>query len=254
MDFFDFDCAGEVIRVERSLADMSRPRVHLGSFSSTSSRAPALVIERHLELPLDAQVAEGPLGRCRYLLDGVVMKVEVPDGMFQGELVLRLAWYFVTTRVLGGVLIHAAAVTDGQRALVASGKSGDGKSTLSRLCRAAGLTLLTDEIVQLFPDGTCGGTPFRSDEDNVGRPGRLPVQCFVALEKAQAESLGPLPPLAAAQLATSQCFDGDVFALPRVAVNRRVLSFLSTVQLGTLAFRKDVAVGAFVRGLLHSSR
>jgi hypothetical protein len=254
MDFFDFDCAGEVIRVERSLADMSRPRVHLGAFASSSTKTPVLVIEREAELPPEAKVAEGPLGRCRYLLDGVVMKVEVPDGMFQGELVLRLAWYFVTTRFLGGVLIHAAAVTDGQRALVASGKSGDGKSTLSRLCRASGLALLTDEIVQLFPDGTCGGTPFRSDEDNVGRPGRLPVQCFVALEKAQGESLGALPPLAAAQLATSQCFDGDVFAIPRVAVNRRVLAFLSNVQLGTLAFRKDVAVGDFVRRLLTSTR
>ncbi|MCU0696722.1 MAG: hypothetical protein MUC96_09350 [Myxococcaceae bacterium] len=250
MDFFDFDCAGEVIRVERSLADMSRPRVHLGAFASSSSRPPALVIERHAALPAHARVAEGPLGRCRFLLEGARMQVEVPDGMFQGELVLRLAWYLVTTTTLGGVLIHAAGISDGANALVASGKSGDGKSTLSRLCRASGLELLTDEIVQLFPDGTCGGTPFRSDEDNVGRPGRLPVRCFVALEKAASESLGALAPLAAAQLATSQCFDGDVFALPRVEVNRRVLGFLSHVQLGTLAFRKDVAVGSFVRGLL----
>jgi hypothetical protein len=250
VDFFDFDCAGEVIRVERTLADMSRPRVHLGAFAATVSKPPALVIERHPSLPEHAQVAEGPLGRCRFLLDGSLLQVEVPDGMFQGELVLRLAWYHVTTRRLGGVLLHAAALTDGHSALVASGKSGDGKSTLSRLCRTAGLTLLTDEIVQLFPDGTCGGTPFRSDEDNVGRPGRHPVRCFVALEKAQAETLGPLAPLAAAQLATSQCFDGDVFALPRAEVNRRVLGLLSHVHLGTLAFRKDVAVGAFVTRLL----
>jgi hypothetical protein len=250
MDFFDFDCAGEVVRVERSLADMSRPRVHLGAFAVSSTRPPALLIERWPRLPAEAAVAEGPLGRCRYLLDGGRLRVEVPDGMFQGELVLRLGWYLVSTRTLGGVLLHAAAISDGAGALVASGKSGDGKSTLSRLCRASGLAVLTDEIVQLFPDGTCAGSPFRSDEDNVGRPGRLPARAFVALEKASAESLGPLAPLAAAQLASSQCFDGAVFALPRVEVNRRVLGFLGHARLGALRFRKHEAVGGFVRELL----
>ena len=41
-----------------------------------------------------------------------------------------------------------------------------------------------------------------------------------------------------------------MFALPRAEVNRRVLSFLSNTTIGTLAFRKDPAVGAFVRHLL----
>lgn len=250
VDFIDVDCGGAVIRVESTLAAMSRPRVHLGAFEVATGPAPELVISRYPTLPDTAQVAEGPLGRCRYLLDGTRFDVEVPDGMFQGELVLRLAWYVVATR-RGGILIHAAGVTDGTSALVASGKSGDGKSTLSRLCRSTGLSLLTDEIVQLFPDGTAAGTPFRSDEDNVGQPGRLPVKAFVALEKAPAEALGPLAPLAAAQLASSQCFDGAVFALPRAEVNRRVLAFLSNVQLGTLAFRKDPAVGDFVKALLR---
>lgn len=248
MAFYDFDCAGSVIRVEASLADMSRPRVHLGAFSA-SSGTPALTIHRHASLPEHAKVAEGPLGRCRYLLEGDRLDVELPDGMFQGELVLRLAWYLVATR-RGALLIHASALTDGSHALVASGKSGDGKSTLSRLCRSTGLTLLTDEIVQLFPDGSAAGTPFRSDEDNVGRPGRHPVKRFVALKKAPHEALEPLSGMEAAQLATSQCFDGAVFALPRAEVNRRVLTFLSNTQLGTLAFRKDPAVGGFVRALL----
>jgi len=247
---FDFDCGGAVIRVEATLADMSRPRVHLGAFSVPSVERPDLVITRHPVLPEHAPVAEGPLGRCRYLLEGDRLDVEVPDGMFQGELVLRLAWYLVATR-RGALLVHAAAVTDGAQVLVASGKSGDGKSTLSRLCREAGLQLMTDEIVQLYGDGTVAGTPFRSDADNVGQPGRLPARLFVALEKAPHEALGPLAPLAAAQLATSQCFDGAVFALPRSEVNRRVLTFLSQVRLGTLAFRKDVAVGAFVREALR---
>lgn len=252
MASFDFDCGGAVIRVEATLADQSRPRVHLGAFATSGGGAPALVIERRASLPPEAQVAEGPLGRCRYLLDGDRLEVEVPEGMYQGELVLRLAWYLVATR-RGAVLIHACAVTDGRTALVASGKSGDGKSTLSRLCRGAGLELLTDEIVQLFPDGTVAGTPFRSDPDNIGRQGRLPAKLFVALEKAPHERLGPLSPLDAGALATSQCFDGAVFALPRAEANRRLLGFLSNVRLGTLAFRKDPAAGDFVRGLLQEA-
>lgn len=252
MAFFDFDCAGAVIRVEASLAEMSKPRVHLDAFAVTppSGVAPALTIVRHASLPEDALVAEGPLGRCRYYLDGTRLDVEVPDGMFPGELVLRLAWYKVATG-RGAILVHAAGVTDGRRALVAAGKSGDGKSTLSRLSREGGLSLLTDEIVQLFPDGTAAGTPFRSDADNVGQPGRVPVVALVALRKAPHEALEPLAPLGAAQLVTSQSFDGAVFALPRTEVSRRVLAFLSNVRLGTLAFRKDVAVSAFVRRLLE---
>lgn len=250
MGAYDFDCAGAVIRVEASLADMSRPRVHLGAFA-VAGGAPELVIERHATLPPHARVAEGPLGRCRWLLDGNRLDVEVPDGMYQGELVLRLGWYLVASR-RGAVLIHACAVTDGHRALVASGKSGDGKSTLSRLCRGAGLSLLTDEIVQLFPDGTAAGTPFRSDADNVGQPGRFPVKHFVALEKAPHERLGALSALDAGALVTSQCFDGSVFALPRAEANRRLLGFLSNTSLGTLAFRKDPAAGEFVKRLLTS--
>jgi hypothetical protein len=249
VDFVDVDCGGAVIRVESTLAAMSRPRVHLAAFEVTDGRPPELVIARHHKLPDSALVAEGPLGRCRYLLEGTRFDVEVPDGMFQGELVLRLAWYLVATR-RGGILIHAAGVTNGTSALVASGKSGDGKSTLARLCRSTGLVLLTDEIVQLFPDGTAAGTPFRSDEDNIGQPGRFAVKTFTALKKATEEALSPLAPLAAAQLASSQCFDGAVFALPRVEVNRRVLAFLSKVRLATLAFRKDLAVGSFVRAVL----
>lgn len=248
----DYDCAGEVIRVDQRFVDESKPRVHLSAFEVTGSAVPVLTIERVEGLPDTATVAEGPLGRCVFELEGNHFRAEVPDGMFPAELVLRLAWYIVSTRS-GGVLLHAAAISNGRSALVASGKSGDGKSTLSRLSRSRGLALLTDEIVQVFPDGSCAGTPFRSDEDNVGRPGRLPVKHFVALEKAQAESLNALSPVEAMLLASSQCFDGSVLALPKPETNRRLLSFLGNAPLGRLAFRKNEAVGDFVRGLLDAS-
>lgn len=250
------DCAAglDVIRIDASLAQMALPRVHVHAFLATATeRPPALVVERSSQLSERALVAEGPLGRCRFELDGDRLGVEVADGVFLGELVLRLAWYVVATR-RGGVLVHAAAVTDGERALVVCGKSGDGKSTFSRLCRNAGLTLLTDEIVQLFPDGTCAGTPFRSDDDNVGTTGVFPTRFFWALQKSSAEDVSPLLPIEAAQLAAGQCFDGSVLSLPRIESHRRLLSFLGRVELGTLAFRKHPDAGRFVRERLAGTR
>ena len=60
----------------------------------------------------------------------------------------------------------------------------------------------------------------------------------------------PLGALAAAQLAMAQCFDVAEVALPKGEVRRRLLEFLSNVEVRTLAFRKDPAAGVFVRGAL----
>ncbi len=193
-----------------------------------------------------------PLGDATFRLDGDVLDVSLADGPFRGELALRLAWYLEGTRQ-GAVLIHACALRHGDVALVAAGKSGDGKSTLARLGKAVGLSLLTDEVVMLYPDGTVSGTPFRSDFDNAGQPGLVQARYFVALEKAESESLKPLAPLAAAQLAATQCFSVEEVALPDAETRRRILGFLSTVELKTLAFRKDPQAGAFVRSLLEGA-
>lgn len=240
-------CGDGVVRVDASLAEMSRPRVHIGAFTTADTSAPLLHIER--VAGLDGQLVEGPLGRCVVQFDGERLKVEVADGPFLGELVLRLAWYLVTARQ-GGVLVHACALARGEVGLVASGKSGDGKSTLARLGTAAGLRLLTDEIVQLLPGGRVGGTPFRSDQDNVGSPGVVRARYFVTLVKAPHEALAPLPALEAGAVALAQCFDIDAFRLPPVELRRRVLAFLAEVELRALAFRKDPEAGRFVAAAL----
>ncbi len=248
----DLLCAGAVIRVDRSICETSTERVHWKRFlAPTEDAVPALTIRRHATL--EGTLIDAPLGRCTFRLEGDTLDVAVEDGMFRGELVLRLAWYLVGTR-LGAVLIHACGLREGDVAIVAAGKSGDGKSTLSRLGQGAGLTLLTDEVVMLFPDGWVCGTPFRSDFDNVGQPGLVRARYFFALEKAQHEELKPLSALAAAQLAMAQCFDVAEVALPRAEVRQRLLLFLSNVELRTLAFRKDPAAGVFVREALVGDR
>lgn len=241
----DLICGEQVLRIDTSICEMATERVHWKRFLSAG--APSLTVRRHAAL--EGTVIDAPLGRCTFKLDGDTLDVAVEDGVFRGELILRLAWYLLATRQ-GAVLIHACALKEGDLAIVASGKSGNGKSTLSRLGVGAGLELLTDEVVMLFPDGRVCGTPFRSDFDNAGQPGLVKAQYFFALEKAQREELKDLSALAATQLAMAQCFDVAEVALPRAEVRRRLLQFLSCVEVRTFAFRKDPEAGHFVRGLL----
>lgn len=247
MSSVDLLCAQQVLRIDASICEMATERVHWKRFLAPGDTAPSLTVRRHAALegtPIDA-----PLGKCTFKLEGDTLDVAVEDGMFRGELILRLSWYLLATRQ-GAVLIHACALRQGDQAIVAAGKSGDGKSTLSRLGVGAGLELLTDEVVMLFPDGRVCGTPFRSDFENAGQPGLVRAKYFFALEKAQGEELKDLSALAATQLAMAQCFDVAEVALPRAEVRRRLLGFLGSVELRTLAFRKDPAAGSFVRALL----
>lgn len=247
MPTVDLVCANQVLRVDSSLCEMAGDRVHWRQFLAPAQATPALTVRRHAQL--DGQVIDAPLGRCTFTFDGSTLDVAVEDGMYRGELVLRLAWYLLGTRQ-GAVLIHACGLREGDAAVVAAGKSGDGKSTLSRLGSGAGMTLLTDEVVMLFPDGSVSGTPFRSDFLTPGAPGVVKARYFFALEKAPREELKPLSALAATQLAMAQCFDVAEVALPRSEVRRRLLAFLGSVELRTLAFRKDPQAGVFVRALL----
>lgn len=241
-DFIDLQCGERVVRVDASLCELAKGRVYWGAFRTGG--APSLTVRRHARL--EGTRISAPLGECVFRCRDDVLDVQVEDGLYRAELVLRLAWYLCAT-AQGAVLIHASAVRHGAHALVACGRSGDGKSTLSRVGVEAGLTLLTDEVVMLFPDGRVSGTPFRSDFEHAGSPGLVRARYFVALEKAPYEAWKPFSALDAVQLAMSQCFDVAEVALPRVEVRRRLLAFLSNVEPRTLAFRKDVAAGEFVK-------
>lgn len=246
--FVDLLCGERVVRIDRSICELATERVYWREFQTRGE--PALTVRRHETL--EGTTINAPLGVCVFRRDDdAQLDVQVEDGLFRAELVLRLAWYLCATGQ-GAVLIHASAVKVGNAALVACGKSGDGKSTLSRLSVEAGLTLLTDEVVMLFPDGRVSGTPFRSDFDHAGTPGLVRAKYFVALHKAPLEEMNALSPLEAVQLAMSQCFDVAEVALPRVEVRRRLLAFLSNVEPRTFSFRKDVEAGHFVQKCLAS--
>jgi hypothetical protein len=244
-------CAGHAVEVDESICTLATPRVFVEAFAAEASLETQLVVRRVKRIENGLHL-NTPLGHCEVSLTGSQLKVAIDDGVFQAELALRLAYHLLTQR-LGGVLVHGAALALGENALLATGKSGDGKSTLSRLCRGAGFTLLTDEVSQLFPDGTVCGTPFRSDEDNVGNPRRARVRYVLALEKAAAESMKPLAATQAVQLLMSQRFQVPEFPYANGEDRRWILEFLGQARVATLAFRKHEEVGGFVKQLISSS-
>jgi len=78
----------------------------------------------------------------------------------QVEYFLRLV-YALLAYEAGGLLLHAAAVVQGERAGVFIGRSGSGKSTVARL--AQGNRVLNDDMVILIPGSkrwTVHATPF----------------------------------------------------------------------------------------------
>jgi len=131
-----------------------------------------------------------------------------PGDLFPGilENFLRVV---VAYRLLeaGGLVVHCAGVVDGGAAYLFLGRSGAGKTTLSRLSEAAGRTVLSDDLNALLPAPAGDGLrveklPFTGDvgDRRRGAP-PFPLAALVRLEKAPADALRPLSPAgAAAQL------------------------------------------------------
>lgn len=92
---------------------------------------------------------------------------------------------------LGGVVIHGAAVVDGDQAFLFAGASGAGKSTVSRMALESGRTVLSDDLNALLPGPILAGLPFTGDLDR-GDPGRYPLRALLRLEKDTEDRLLPM--------------------------------------------------------------
>ena len=96
----------------------------------------------------------------------------------------------------GGFLLHAAsAICDGH-ALLFSGVSGSGKTTMTRLA-PSDVTLLTDEISYLRPGEGFGyaawGTPFAGELAKAGANCTAPVAALFFLEQGPENRIEELP-------------------------------------------------------------
>jgi len=164
-----------------------------------------------------------------------------PGDRFPGifENVLRIA---VAYRLLdaGGLVVHSAGVADGESAYLFLGRSGAGKTTLSRLSEAAGRTVLSDDLNALLPgaDGPrVAKLPFTGDvgDRRRGAPA-LPLARLLRLEKGAADELRPLSKAgAAAQLVACAPFvNVDPHRRERVAAIAEALA--AAAPAGVLAF------------------
>lgn len=194
----------------------------------------------------------GSLGRFE-LITRRELVVELANDPYAAIAVLRLAWHLTTVRH-GGLLMHAGAVAFADQAVIATGVSGAGKTTLTSYLLAAGGTLLSDEIVAVFPDGSVRGTPFRSDLDLPGTPQRFRLAALLLLSKGSEERIDAPGPREVIQTVMSQAFTPEGAELTRAEALARVTAALSNARTGRLTFRKDPAAGIFVREWLNAPR
>jgi hypothetical protein len=142
----------------------------------------------------------------------------------------------------GGALVHAAGVVLEGRAFLLVGAEGAGKSTWAAIAAAAGVPVISDDVVAV--DGaeaglTALGGMFRSTHAAVLGPGRWPVGALLFPRHAPEPALEQEPPLVArAKLAANLPF--VVEALEHDERIAAVLGRLATsVPCRTLAFARD---------------
>lgn len=92
---------------------------------------------------------------------------------------------------IGGAVIHGSAVVDGDQAFLFAGRSGAGKSTVSRMALESGRTVLSDDLNALLPGPVLAGLPFTGDLDR-GERGQYPLRALFRLEKDTDDRLLPL--------------------------------------------------------------
>jgi hypothetical protein len=138
-------------------------------FRSLNSRVEVVVelpsIEATVRALVSAHAPAGPGGMDlvyrfapprRLLRDGEELQSAIEDidlpPIFEGDLYREL-----THRAGPGWLLHAAALSFGDSALVLAGTSGSGKSTLARALLGRGARYLSDEFVRISAGGEVEG-------------------------------------------------------------------------------------------------
>lgn len=148
----------------------------------------------------------------------------------------------------GGVLMHAASVVRGGRALVFAGASGAGKTTLARLA-PPGVAVLSDEVSYVRREGpgyVAHGTPFAGELARGGENVSAPLEAIYLLRQGSAHRVDPVAPAEAARaLLANVLFFAQDPALVR-AVFDGVARLAEAVPVRRLTFRPDAGLWSVV--------
>jgi len=235
------------LSVPGALGALASPLAPLGPFASTAP------VHLSVTWPGDEQPAgpaialesrEGaPHGFASWA--GPALEFSGPPLPTFGLAALRGAWA-AAAAAAGGTLLHGAGLLYRGEGLVVTGPPDAGKSTCAGLALAAGASLLSDELVVLFPDGTVQGTPFCSSLRAPSSPERVRCAALLTLDKAGGESVSPAAPAAFAHTLLSQVWSPEGLGLPLAEARAAALSCAGQAFCGTFAFRKHPDAGRFL--------
>lgn len=144
----------------------------------------------------------------------------------------------------GGLLMHAASVVRGGEALVFTGASGAGKTTLSRLA-PPGTAVLTDEVSYLRRDGagySAHGTPFAGELARPGENTRAPLAAIYLLHHAAENRVEPVAAAVAARAILSNVLFFAEDPVLVKAVFAAALELAERVPVRRLGFVPDARV------------
>ena len=150
----------------------------------------------------------------------------------------------------GGFLLHSASAIRNGRAWLFSGKSGAGKTTISRLA-PPDASLLTDEISYVRPGGDgvwrAHGTPFYGELARPGENLSAPLEMACYLDKGPENRLDPLRPVEGARriLENALFFAKDRALISRILKN--ACAFGAAVPASRLTFRPDRSVWELIQ-------
>ena len=194
-----------------------------------------------------AVLVEGPSFRAEIDPHRVVARVRGADERFGVEsalkvlLAARLAW-------AGGLLVHGVALACEGRAGLFTGPSGAGKSTLAELGRRAGLTVLADELVAVWPGWRVEGTPW-----NAGLPERAALAGVGTLSWSPAAARLDRPPAAnVLRVLANNVLLPDPGAAGKAAAFHAQAALMNGVQSWTLDFAQEADVGVVLREALKA--
>jgi hypothetical protein len=158
--------------------------------------------------------------------------------------VIRIIHSLVLAQNCAGFLLHSASAIREGRALLFSGVSGAGKTTIARLA-PPDAALLTDEIsyVRRLDSGYYAfGTPFAGELGTAGHNVAAPIGALYLLAKGPHHRIRPLlPSLAAQKLLRNVLFFGEDRTLVETLFGL-TCDFIARVPVFELTFKPEPAV------------
>jgi hypothetical protein len=171
------------------------------------------------------------------------------------DAVLRIVHSLVLAQQ-GGFLLHAASAVRNGRAFLFTGRSGAGKTTISRLA-PPDATLLTDEIsyVRRADGDSAGaeagyvayGTPFTGELAKLGENVKAPIAALYLLAQGPENRIEPV-----SEAEASRALLGNILFFAKDAelvakVFQAACEFVARVPVSRLTFRADASVWEMVR-------